>query len=427
MSSTLNIDQKSGVKAIEDNRLVVVEGGPGTGKSFMIRSLLGRPDFGPTLVVAIANAALAHYPHQYTANLAQVKARLGRKRIGRATDPLGKFLFAVSVGRPVLLVIDEAFLMSSKDLAELNTLLCVLRRSKTLPFGGVRRLVLVGDPGQLKPIDGEPISSYSLFPSFKSVKLTTNRRFDDPEYATLLTNVGTLLQKTEAGSVDRPEAEPSGQLFERFVRGIKRDPVPGATLIGWRRTDVAAATAQTNGIKLIPSKLGKAASNRDRETTIVSKGDAVRIKTNPKVKETGTSLTPESEMVYNGKIAIFDGVVDAEGNDVVEEHVEVGPDRLIRLVIGSEVVVLEPSRPYSGLAPIAGHVVQIESARGMTVVSAQGSTLPNGIHFVAAERIKVPAHQLLVALQRVPSPDLASVSKNVDGIRWPKRRKIIKS
>ena len=83
MSSTLNIDQKKGIKAIEDNRLVVVEGGPGTGKSFMIRSLLGRPDFGPTLVVAIANAALAHYPHQYTANLAQVKARLGRKKIGR--------------------------------------------------------------------------------------------------------------------------------------------------------------------------------------------------------------------------------------------------------------------------------------------------------------------------------------------------------
>ena len=198
MSATLNIDQKSGVKAIEDNRLVVVEGGPGTGKSFMIRSLLGRPDFGPTLVVAIANAALAHYPHQYTANLAQVKARLGRKKIGRATDPLGKFLFAVSVGRPVLLVIDEAFLMSSKDLAELNTLLCVLRRSKTLPFGGVRRLVLVGDPGQLKPIDGEPISSYSLFPSFKSVKLTTNRRFDDPEYATLLTN-GNPASKNRSG------------------------------------------------------------------------------------------------------------------------------------------------------------------------------------------------------------------------------------
>ena len=56
-------------------------------------------------------------------------------------------------------------------------------------------------------------------------------------------------------------------------------------------------------------------------------------------------------MVYNGKIAIFDGVVDAEGNDVVEEHVEVGPDRLIRLVIGSS-SCFEPSRPYSGLAPM---------------------------------------------------------------------------
>lgn len=422
MNPTLNPDQQKAISLIEKNRFVVLKGSPGTGKSFVIRTLLGRSDFGPILVVALANAALANYPHEHVANFARVKARLSKKGRGKP-DLLGKFSAAVSVGRPALLVIDEAFLMSSKDLAELDALLCTLRRSKIMPFGGIRRMVLVGDPGQLKPIGGESITSFSRFGLFKPFELTTNRRFEDADYANLLKNVGVLLRKTEDGEIVHPEIEPTGQLFEAFVRQVKRKACSGATIVGWRRKDVTEATAQSKGITLRPSGLGSNASDRDREETVVPVGTPVRIKTNPMVKETGTAFTPEGSMVYNGRIGVFCGIVDSDGDEISSETINVGPDRLVRIKIGSETVVLEPSRPYSLAGKGKGHVVQIEPAHGMTVVSAQGSTLPNGIHFVASEKMKIPVDQLLVALQRVPTPDRVSISENVNGIRWPSPKK----
>ena len=75
-------------------------------------------------------------------------------------------------------------------------------------------------------------------------------------------------------------------------------------------------------------------------------------------------------MVYNGKIGVFCGIVDSDGDEISSETVvNVGPDRLVRIKIGSETVVLEPSRPYSLAGKGKGHVVQIEPAHGISVVS----------------------------------------------------------
>ena len=83
-------------------------------------------------------------------------------------------------------------------------------------------MVLVGDLGPAQANWGESITTFSRFGLFKPFELTTNRRFEDPDYANLLKNVGVLLRKAEDGEIDHPEIEPTGQLFETFVRQVKR-------------------------------------------------------------------------------------------------------------------------------------------------------------------------------------------------------------
>ena len=103
MNPTLNTDQKEAISLIEKNRFVVLKGSPGTGKSFLIRTLLERSDFGPILVVALANAALANYPHDHVGQFCTCQGPAFEKGTGEA-DLFGNFSAAAPVARLCLLL-----------------------------------------------------------------------------------------------------------------------------------------------------------------------------------------------------------------------------------------------------------------------------------------------------------------------------------
>lgn len=424
-------DQQRAIDAIKKYRMVSITGPPGSGKSYLVQNM--EVD-GTVLITALANAALANYPAESVANMAQIRTRLASKRLPSPKGLLGQFLTDVALGRKTTLVIDEASLLPSKDLQDLHDGLCKLRRSPKLPFGGVSRIILVGDPDQLPPIGGNPIQTWSMFSRFHEVRLTSNKRFSDMAWASFLADVAALTRRCRNGEISCPEKESAALQLAKFIQAGHRPKHDGATLIGWRREDVSRATEReldASDVKLVltPSpKLSLQASARNRETRVLAVGKPVRVTENPKVSETGTWLTPRGKRVYNGAVGVFLGVVDANGEsiDVADgDVVAMGPDRRVCIDIDGEVVTLEPSRPFSGSGPpLSGFVVQLESAAGMTVTSAQGSTLPNGIHFVL-ERTgpcaggTVPVAQLLVALQRCPNPDRVSISDTLVGVSWP--------
>ena len=96
-----------------------------------------------------------------------------------------------------LIIIDEAYMLSSKQLELISERLCKVFGSKEL-FGGKVRMLLCGDPMQLPPVDGNvlydatPSIGKDLWQEFKfCIELTTPMRQTDPTFLQILSRLRT--------------------------------------------------------------------------------------------------------------------------------------------------------------------------------------------------------------------------------------------
>ncbi len=402
-------------------RYGLVCGEPGTGKSAVTRAIndhfLG--EGFKVLVVTIANMALRGYPEDQRANFAQFRNALSKPKRPSQHRHIAAFMRAVKKGERTLLIIDEVFLMNAGNISELDTLLCKYRvgssvSSQSLLFGGITNVLFVGDKGQLKPVNGNPAGTWDKMHRFHVYHLTENYRQKDALFADMIKQTSAYLQ--DPSSAEGPPLE-----FLDYIRNAMRSESPNeAAIVGWRRKDLnkALESGQNGNITLVPSGLSTNASDREKEMSVIRRGQEVRLKVNARFCETGTQFTPNGTFVCNGSTVTFiDAVPAIEGKCLMLD------DTQITVKIGDEMLSLEPHSPYSksmGRKPPKGYVVPIEGLDA-TTVSLQGTTVHGKLHFTASEVLNVPAEHVLLAVGRVTRPEDFTMSSNVR-IRWPPRR-----
>lgn len=393
-------------------------GQPGTGKSkvtTVILDALIAHGFS-VLVVALTNLATEGYEVP-TANFEQVMFALrSKKRDGSSS--VGRFLWALKKGKPTCLVIDEVFMISAQQLAELDGLLCKFRVGKTDSvvkplFGGASKVLLLGDKGQLKPINGNLADEWPRIADFSVYELIKNFRQRDSMFTDMIASTSNFIQDPTSASCPPPE-------FLAYCRRAQKCVPPADALVcGWRRKDVNQKPAEPdpNIITLKPSKLSKTATLRDQEESALKLGSFVRLKTNAKLFETDSQRTPNGKLVCNGSTVQF---IDCE--TVVGGVCEMSEDTCIVVKAGDEIVTLQPRGPYPktmGQKPPPGFIVPIQGME-TTTMAIQGTTVDGHLHFTASEPLRVPAEHVLLAVGRVTKPENFSMSPNVT-LRWPTR------
>ena len=202
------------------DRLFLVEGGPGTGKTAMIRALVERLQQEQIAVMCTAPTGIAasQLPHGKTIHsvfqLLMSDARLSHDAAGR----IQRMLQGVK-----LLVIDEMSMLSAYYLGMIHERMRKALHADHQEFGGIP-VLLVGDFNQLKPVQGlalyqaalshagiekqarlgkSPIALQGarLFAKFVRLELTQQLRAIDP------------LQQQRINSLLQPDAEISPKLL----------------------------------------------------------------------------------------------------------------------------------------------------------------------------------------------------------------------
>ena len=180
----LNIQQKRAVNLVDTQRIILLSGGPGTGKtSTILQMLIQALTKNPTLEIALAaptGKAAKKLKDTIQAGIKKFNDPLKNKISKIPSKTLHKWLEAGPNGfkrnserllRLDLIVIDE---MSMVDLSIINGLLDALPQSC--------QIILVGDPDQLLPIGSggiwQILQSKEMNKNFKqnSVKLTRSYR-----------------------------------------------------------------------------------------------------------------------------------------------------------------------------------------------------------------------------------------------------------
>lgn len=191
----LNADQQAAVAEIEAGTSVFLTGDAGTGKTFTLNHYLegGRKRVAVTASTGIAATHLGGVTVHSWSGFGigeEPPEQIARQRWWQfARQPL--------IVNTDIIVIDEISMLDGRTFAGISKL-CQIARKKPQPFGGLQ-VVLVGDMGQLAPVDEEtkgfPFETRTWWElGIKTVALRQVMRQKDALFARVLSQVrdGTL-------------------------------------------------------------------------------------------------------------------------------------------------------------------------------------------------------------------------------------------
>ena len=188
----LTPSQAQGFKALMESREnIFLTGGPGTGKSFLIRDYL---DACPDKIPVVASTGIAAiliggrtFHSFFGLGIMQggveavVKKALKNSRLRKRLK------------KSETLVIDEVSMLSTETLDCAERIACRVRKSKE-PWGGMR-IIVVGDFAQLPPISRGPEKEWCFLSKawkrsrFKTVVLREVKRTEDADFLEVLEDI----------------------------------------------------------------------------------------------------------------------------------------------------------------------------------------------------------------------------------------------
>jgi hypothetical protein len=389
------------------DRVQVLRGTGGSGKSFVTKEVAVRLEkmHWRTLFTTLSHSALKACPSEYPGLV--VAALCGRcKRLVHSRKTVEERKVANWFGSARrILVIDEAFLLTS---AMLENLFSKLQAGTSVPRGGVR-VILVGDPGQCKPIGGKPITAHPDFQRALVSTLTSGTMRMTPAWAREVHAFGENVGLADA-SLFRHRAEV---------------PPEGAMILTQTRADALAATraflcndASFTVLPIIPKEddeLGASEENpserkKAAEPLMCTPGQPMRLVFNVRT-ESGSRVTDGGTALNNGTQVWFAGIVDKDGDTV---FVSPGTDFQLQKSHRIKIGVTGESESTI-LAPFVSAGVTVAPLRAWwvkTICAAQGETIDGGGVYLYADG-PVRQSNYCTAAGRVRSADKFFVSPSV--------------
>tara|TARA_B110000858_G_scaffold196399_1_gene255110 strand:- start:2624 stop:3871 length:1248 start_codon:yes stop_codon:yes gene_type:complete len=394
-------------RALGTRDLQVLTGPGGSGKSFVMSAVADRlkVEGWCTLFATMSHSALASCPlQQPRLVLAKLIVQCGWKGHPNKTPAERKIAQWFRSTRRVL-VVDEAFQLRADYIQKLFS---ALQGYSSVVRGGVR-VILVGDPGQMKPIGGEPITKHPDVARAKWTRLTSGTMRMTADWA------------QDVASFDQ------NALFADASLGRHRRqfPRPGAMIITPTRKDAIDATrrylAGPQAVTILPT-VPESGEGTDPPTSEVRKASepficdpeqAARLVYNVRDAD-GARTTPSGFGLNNNSRVRFAGLVDKDG-----DHIAIAPGATVRLTKEMRVRIrVEGEDEPIQLAPVVVDdivAVPLRPYGVKTVHAAQGETIDGGVFLHATGPVKQSVY--VTAAGRVRCAEKFSVSPEVTSVQ----------